>query len=83
MTIIDQLNIFDNKIRSDEAQYNLDRKNAEIPALSSGELEKYEYLTGKDLEIKPSVVSKAKFEHSPLGRVLNEGLDRSVKEKDF
>ena len=30
-----------------EAQYDLDRKAAEISALSSNNLDKYEYLTGE------------------------------------
>ena len=70
MTKIDQLKILDNKIRASKAQYDLDRKNAEISALSNGELEKYEYLTEKDLGIKPDVIQKAKFDYSPLGKVF-------------
>ena len=31
-----------------EAQYDLDRKAAKISALSSSNLDKYEYLTGED-----------------------------------
>ena len=31
-----------------QAQYHLDRAAAKISALSSGELEKHEYLTGED-----------------------------------
>ena len=81
MTVMDELNILDNKIRANRAQFDLDRKYAEISALSSDEIEKYEYLTGEDLEIKPSVISKAKFEYSPLGRVFNEGLDKSSKKE--
>ena len=38
-------------------------------------------MTGKDLEIKPSVVSKAKFEYSPLRKVLNEGLNKIDKKE--
>ena len=38
--------------------------------LSKDLLEKYEYLTGEDLEHKPSVFEKVKFEYSPLGMVL-------------
>ena len=57
MTKIDQLKILDNKIRTNKAQYELDRKNAEISALSSSELEKYEYLTEKDLGIKPDLIT--------------------------
>ena len=79
MTKIDQLKILDNKIRASKAQYDLDRKNAEISALSNGELEKYEYLTEKDLGIKPDVIQKAKFDYSPLGKVFNKGLDESDK----
>ena len=61
------------------AQYNLDRMNAEISAYSSGNLRKYEYLTKKDLEYKPDAVEKVKFEYSPLGKVFTDGLDKSDK----
>ena len=80
MTINEQIKILDNKIRSDQTQYDLDRQNAKISALSSGELDKYEYLTGEDLGYKPDLVQKAKFEYSPLGRVFNKGLDSSEKQ---
>ena len=64
-----------------KAQYDLDREAAKISALSDGELEKYEYLTGEDLGHKPDVVQKAKFEYSPLGKVFNRGLDESDKKE--
>ena len=80
MTINEQIKILDNEIRSNQAQYVLDRKNAKISALSSGELDKYEYLTGEDLVYKPDVVKKAKFEHSPLGQVFNKGLKTDEKQ---
>ena len=51
-----------------------------ISALSSGELEKYEYLTGEDLGYKPVVVQKAKFEYSPLGQIFNKGLEKDEKQ---
>ena len=44
-----------------KAQYDSDREAAKLSALSNGELEKYEYLTGKDLGYKPGVVEKAKI----------------------
>ena len=59
-----------------EAQYDLDRKAAKISALSSNNLDKYEYLTGEDLGLKPSTVEQAKFEYSPLGKNFNKGLDK-------
>ena len=57
-----------------EPQYDLDRKCAKISALSSNNLDKYEYLTGEDLGLKPSTVDQAKFEYSPLGNIFNKGL---------
>ena len=53
-----------------EAQYDFDRKAAKISALPSNNLDKYEYLTGEDLGLKPSTVEQAKFEYSPLGKVF-------------
>ena len=61
----------------------MDRKAAKLSALSSGELEKYEYLTSEDLGYKPSVVEKAKIEYSPLGKVFNTGLDESDKKEEL
>ena len=37
---------------------------AKISALSSDNLDKYEYLTGEDLGLKPSIFKHAKFEFS-------------------
>ena len=59
-----------------EAQHDLDRKAAEISALSSNNLNKYEYLTGEDLGLKPSTIQQAKFEYSPLGKIFNKGFDK-------
>ena len=66
-----------------EAQYDLDRKAAKIFALSSNNLDKYEYFTGEDLGLKPSTVEQARFEYSPLGKVFNKGLEEQEKKKDF
>ena len=59
-----------------EAQYDLDRKAAKISALSSNNLDKYEYLTGEDLGLKPSTIEQTKFEYTPLGKIFNEGLSK-------
>ena len=63
------------------AQYDLDRKAAKISALSSNNLDKYEYLTGEDLGLKPSTIEQTKFEYSPLGKIFNKGLDKDDKKK--
>ena len=71
MVVTDQTKILDDKIKSNQAQYDLGREAAKIATLSSKNLlEKYEYLTGKDLGYKPNVFEKAKFEYSPLGMTL-------------
>ena len=80
MTITDQINILHRKIEQNKAQYHLDKKEAKISALSSESLDKYEYLTGQDLDYKPSAVEKAKFEYSPLVRVFNRGSEDEDKE---
>ena len=74
MTVTDQIKILDRKIKQNEAQYDLDRKAAKISALSSKNLDKYEYLTGEDLNYKPSTAEQTKFDHSPLSRFFNRGL---------
>ena len=61
----------------------LDREAAKISALSSKELDKYEYLTGEDLGYKPGVVEQAKSDYSPLGKVFNKGLDKDDIKKVF
>ena len=64
-----------------EAQYDLDRKTAKISALSSNNLDKYEYLTGEDLGLKPNTIEQARFEYSPLGKIFNKGLDKDDKKE--
>ena len=81
MTRKDQNKILDEKIKANNTQYNLDRLNAEISAFSSGDLPKYEYLTKKDLGYKPDAIEKVKFEHSPLGKVFTNGLNKSDKKE--
>ena len=48
MTLTDDLKILNDKIKANQAQYDLDREAAKISALSSKELDKYEYLAVED-----------------------------------
>ena len=82
MTVTDQIKILDKKIMQNEAQYDLYRKAAKISALSSNYLDKYEYLTGEDLGLKPSTVEQTKFEYSPLGKLFIKGLDKDEDKKE-
>ena len=81
MTRKEQNKILDDKSKANNAQYNLDRMNAEISAYSSGDLSKYEYLTKKDLSYKPNAFEQAKFEYSSLDKVFTDGLDRPDKKE--
>ena len=89
MTSTDELKILDEKIKANQAQYDLGREAAKTSSLSSKDLlEKYEYLTGEDLGHRPSVLEKTKFEYSPLGMSLSKSFKDNVKniankESDF
>ena len=75
MTIEDQ-------IKDEKLQYDINREAAKISALSSGKLDKYEYLTGE--EILPSnqqqIIQQAKFNYSPLGKVLEKEV-KTIKDQ--
>ena len=81
MTVTDQIKILNRKIKQNETQYDLDREAAKISALSSKNLDKYEYLTGEDLGLKPNTAEQAKFEYSPLGKVFNKSLNEEDKKE--
>ena len=81
MTITDQIKILYKKILQNEAQYDLDRKTAKIFPLTSNNLDKYEYLTGEDLDLKPSTVERTKFEYSSLGKNFNKSSDEKDKKE--
>ena len=78
MTRKEQNKILDDKAESNVNQYKVDRLNAEI-AFSSGDLNKYEFLTRKDLKYKPNALDKARFEFSPLGQTFSTGLDKTAQ----
>ena len=81
MTRKEQVKILDDKIKAKNAQYNLDRMNAEISAYSSGYLPKYEYLTKNDLGYKLDAFEQAKFDYSSLGKAFTDGLDKSDRKE--
>ena len=63
-------------IKDEKLQYDINREAAKISALSSGKIDKYEYLTGE--EILPSnqqhIIQQAKFADSPLGKALEKQI---------
>ena len=79
MTRGDQNKILHDKIESNINQYKVDILNAEISAFSNGDLNKYEFLTRKDLKYKPNALNKARFEFSPLGQTFSTGLNKTAQ----
>ena len=66
----------DDQIRDEKLQYDINRKAAEISALSSGKIDKYEYLTGKDIlpSNQQQIIEQAKFTYSPLGKAFEKQM---------
>ena len=66
----------DDQIKDEKIQYDINREAAKMSALSSGKLDKYEYLTGE--EILPSnqqqIIQQAEFNYSPLGKAIEKQI---------
>ena len=66
----------EDKIKDEKLQYDINREAAKISALSSGKIDKYEYLTGE--EILPSnqqqIIEQAKFTYSPMGKAFEKQI---------
>ena len=78
MTIRKKIKTIDNKIQKNKAQYDLDKQIAKTLALSSGNVSKYEFLTGEDALPKmflerAAIIKEA--EYSPLLSELKKQKD--------
>ena len=64
--------IIDDKISNENLQYNIKREAAKTSPSSSGEIDKYEYLTGEEILLSDQsrMIEQAKFTYSPLGKAL-------------
>ena len=53
----------DDQIRDENLQYYINREAAKISVLSSGKVDKYEYLTGEEIlpSNKKQIIEQAKF----------------------
>ena len=65
------------QITDEKLRHDIDREAAKISALSSGKIDKYEYLTGE--EILPSnqhqIIEQAKFTYS----LLRKASEKQIK----
>ena len=67
----------DDQIENEILQYDINQEAAKVSALSSGEINKYEYLTGEEMLLsnnqnKKKIIEQAKFTYSPLGKAFEK-----------
>ena len=66
------------QIRDEKLQYDINRKYQlnKISALSSGKIQKYEYLTGEDIlpSNQQQIIEQARFTYSPLGKAFEKQI---------
>ena len=74
----------DDQIEDEKLPNDINRKAAKISALSSGEIDKYQYLTGE--EILPSnqkqIIEQVKFTYSPLVKAFEKQKQLKIREKN-
>ena len=72
--IYNKIMMIDDQIKDEKLQYDINREATKISALSSGKIDKYEYLTGE--EILPfnqkQIIEQDKFTYSLLGKALEK-----------
>ena len=56
------------QIKDEKLQYDINRKVADISALSSGKIDKYEYLSGNEIlaSNQEQIIEQATFTYSPI-----------------
>ena len=62
------------KIRDEKLQYDINKDAAKISALSSGKIDKYEYLIDEEvlLSDQSRIIVRVKFTYSPLEKALEK-----------
>ena len=66
----------DTQIRGEKLEYDIDREATKMLAISSGKIDKYEYLTGKEilLSSQRQILEQYKFTYSPLGKAFEKQI---------
>ena len=73
---------FDDKIRDEKLQYDINREATNISVLSSGITDKYEHLTEEEMlaSNQRQIIEQAKFTYSPLGKAF-EKQKKTIEEE--
>ena len=75
----------DDQIRDEKLQYDINREDAKISALSSGKIDKYEYPTGQEIlpSNKKQIIEQAKLLILLWEKLLkNKQKQSKIKEKN-
>ena len=70
------------QIRGEKVLYDINWKADKISALSSGEIHKYEYLTGENIfsSNQQQIIEQARFPYSPLGKAFEKQI-KTIKDQ--
>ena len=66
----------DDQIKDEKLQYDINREAAKISALSSGNINNYECLTGEEILLfsQKQIIEQAKFTYSSLGKAFDKQI---------
>ena len=71
----------DDRIRDEKLHYDVTRDTPNISEISSGKIDKYEYITGEEI-LPPDqsrMLEQAKFTHYLLGKVLKKQIKDQIE----
>ena len=66
----------DDQFRDEKLRYDINREDAKISALSSGKIDKYEYLTGEEIlrSSQKQIIEQTKFTCCTLGKAFEKQI---------
>ena len=66
----------DDQFRDEKIRYDINREDAKISALSSGKIDKYEYLTGEEIlrSSQKQIIEQTKFTCCTLGKSFEKHI---------
>ena len=70
----------DEKIRDEEIQYDINKEEGKISALSSIKIDKYKYLTSEEVlpSYRKQIIEQATFAYSLLGKPFEKPSEKQV-----
>ena len=71
-----KIRTINDQIRDEKLRHDINREVAKISALSSGKIDKHEYLTGEDIltSNQQRLIEQARFTYSPVGKAFEKQI---------